>query len=459
MAPSESNAAPDAKNKSTRESHPALLPEVERTMRLSIYEGALTTVFLNWISGSVLTGYMQFHGASVMEMALVGSVPALAQSSAPFAAWIQSVYPKPKPLTIALSSIGRGLWLLPALWPLLSLPRESIPFYTILLMVCSFFFQHAGGAVWSAWMGNVVPAARRGRYFGTRNSILGVVGLVGNIAVGLFLDHVPPPLNYQLTFVMGVLLAFAAINLFRFHHVPPMAPAPMDFKEVFTVPLKDPNFRRLLVFVTYWQATVLLAAAFVYPYIQDGHLKMSFTVIALYQAIAAITTLIMGPFWGRVADKVGNKAVLSITTVIAGFFLPMTWILTTPGNPTMLFVSGIVDGIAWSAINPAIFNLSLATAPKQNRIAYLGILSLFTGVSGFLGGVLSAPLLSVFEYTECMIGDFHWTPYHTLFFVSAMMRSMAWILIKPVNETHAWRTRDLIRQAVPTRFVHFFWRA
>ncbi|MEO8376077.1 MAG: MFS transporter [Candidatus Sumerlaeota bacterium] len=427
------------------------------TMRLSKVEGSLTTVFLNWTSGSVLTGYMQFHDASTMDLALVGSIPALAQASAPFAAWIQSFYPHPKKLTIIFALIGRTMWLLPALWPMFSLPKEAIPGYTILLMLVSFFFLQACGVVWTAWMGGVVPRRIRGSYFGQRTAILGMIGLCANLLAGIFLDHVGAPLNYQVIFFIGVVCALLATNLYRFHWQPPMVASPVRLYEVIRKPLRDPNLRRLLVFVAYWQASVLLGATFVYPYFQKGHLHMTFTQIGIYQAIAATCSMIFGPMWGRVADRFGNKSVLSITTVIAGLFLPISWMFIPPGNPNMLYLNGIIDALAWSAINPAIFNLSLATAPPKERIAYISVINLCTGLSGFVGGILSAPLLETFEMTHCTIFDFEWTKYHTLFAVSACLRSCAWILLKRVNETHSWRTRDVIMAAIP-RFANFVWR-
>ncbi|MCC6547705.1 MFS transporter [Candidatus Sumerlaeota bacterium] len=426
------------------------------TMRLSIFEGSFTIVFLNWISGSVITGYMQYHNASTLELALVSSIPALAQASAPVAAWIQSFYPHPKKLTILLAAIGRVMWLLPALWPFFSLPADAIPTYTIILMVASFFFLQACGAVWTAWMGGVVPRRMRGSYFGRRTAILGMVGLVANLLAGVFLDHVGAPHNYQVIFFVGVICALVATNMFRFHWQPPVVAAPIRLHEVIRKPFRDPNMRRLLVFVAYWQASVLLGATFVYPYFQKGHLHMTFTQIGIYQAIAATCSLILGPVWGRVADRFGNKSVLSITTFIAGSFLPLSWIIIIPGRPGLLYVNAIIDAIAWSAINPAIFNLSLATAPSKDRIAYISVISMCTGLSGFAGGLLSAPLLEAFKATHCMIGGFEWTQYHTLFAVSACLRSSAWIFLKRVHETRAWRTRDLIMAALP-RLPNFFW--
>src|SRR5690606_6932049 len=64
---------------------------VKRTMRLSIIEGGLVQVLLNWTSGSVLVGYLFSLGATSTHIALVGSVPFLAQVASPFGAWAAEV--------------------------------------------------------------------------------------------------------------------------------------------------------------------------------------------------------------------------------------------------------------------------------------------------------------------------------------------------------------------------------
>ncbi len=424
---------------------------------MSIYEGGLTTIFLMWTSGAVLAGYMLYLGANAFQLAMVASIPLLAQVAAPIGSWIMGMWPRPKLLTIVSAFIGRVVWFFPALMLLLPIPEGYYPLLVIAVMAVSFLFQSIAGPIWATWMGEVVPEDTRGSYFGFRGGVCSIVGFLAMLAAGLFLDHVEPPWNYSLVLAGAVFAAFGGIAFYGKQHVPPMHTVRMGLREVFARPLGDQNFRRFMIFLTYWQASVFLAAAFVYPFFLD-HLQLSFSQIAIYQSIAAITTLVLARRWGKVADRVGNKAVLAITTFIAGSALPLCWMLARPGDPTMIFISGFIDGLAWSAIGPAIFNLSLVTAPGKYRGAYLGVLACISGIAGFLGGMLSAPLLNLFALTEFRIPGFHWSAYHTLFLVSAIFRTQAWRFIQPVKETRSWKTRDVLRAARSFRFLGFFWR-
>ena len=166
---------------------------IKRTLRLSVIEGSLTQTFLNWTTGSVLVGYMLHYGAGPTELGLVASVPLLAQSSSPFAAWLAGFLTRLKWLTLSIALLGRGLWILAAFLPQFGLAPGSELMFLVGLVAVSSFFQASLGSLWTGWMGNVVPEQRRGRYFGFRTGVVGVVGMLSNFAAGWVLDRVAAP--------------------------------------------------------------------------------------------------------------------------------------------------------------------------------------------------------------------------------------------------------------------------
>ena len=433
--------------------------KIRDTLRLSIIEGGFAQAFINWTTGSVLIGYMIFLGASPTELGLVASVPLLAQSVSPFVAYLTRWFGSRKIPTAVLATIGRGLWLLAAVLPQLGIPDAARPAFMVALVLVSSVFQAGAGTLWTAWMSDVVPFERRGRYFGRRTGIVGAVGMLANLAAGWFLDRVAAPLNFQIVLLVSVVCAGIAIYLYFLHYEPPITKSTLTFSDTFRQPLKEPNFRRFLVFAVYWQFSVLIAAPFVFPYFLEA-LQLSFTQIAIWSVIASCTALFTTIFWGRIADRAGNKAVLAIGTFLAGFALPVCWILAgLTGNLTYIWVSAIFDAFAWGAIGPAIFNLMLVSAPQANRVAFVAMYSLVTGVAGFLGGVLSGPLLILFQQLEFRAFGVQWTGFHWLFVVSGVARMQAWRFLRRVQETNSWRTRDLLRKArFGWRGIGFPWR-
>jgi hypothetical protein len=47
----------------------------------------------------------------------------------------------------------------------------------------------AGGAAWLSWMSDLIPIERRGRYFGIRNAVIGVIGMAAGFAAPFFAAH------------------------------------------------------------------------------------------------------------------------------------------------------------------------------------------------------------------------------------------------------------------------------
>lgn len=430
-------------------------PAIARTLKLSVIEGALTQIFLNWTTGSVLIGYMLLFGATATELGLVASMPLLAQCVSPLAAYLAERSGSRKLLTVLLALIGRSVWVVAALIPQLGIPTAWRASFIVALMLVSSIFQAAAGTLWAAWMGEVVPEKSRGRYFGQRTGIVGVVGMLANLAAGYFLDVIEAPLSFQLVLVVAVLCALAGIASYLGHYDPPKVGERLSFQATFQAPFGEPNFRRFLVFAIYWQFAVLIAAPFVFPYFIE-QLKMSFTQIAIWSIIASSSALVTTSLWGRVADRYGNKAVLAIGTFVAGVGLPGNWILAgLTGQLGFIWASAVCDAIAWGAIGPAIFNLALASAPQQGRVAYIAMYSAVSGLAGFVGGLISGPLLTLFGALETPL----WSRYHWLFVLSGLLRASAWLPLRRVKETNAWRTRDVLRALrFGSRSLGFPWR-
>lgn len=403
-----------------------------RTMRLSVSEGALTQLFLNWTTGAVLTGYLLHLDASAATLALVAAVPLLGQVTGPFAALLAARRGARKRLTVLFGLIGHGLWLLAALMPQLGVPLAWQPAALVTLVLVSSAFQSPKGVLWSSWMTDVVPLSRRGRYFGLRNGVLGVVGMLGNLAAGVLLDHIASPVDFQLVLGVGVVCSLTGVVLLALQDEPPMERVTTSLRATLTEPWRDANFKRVLTFGSYWAMVVMLAGPFVFPYFLR-ELGLSFTMVGLWTALASTCALLTSWWWGRVADHAGNKPVLRFCTVLAGVGLPGTWILAgVTGRLEFIWLSAVLDAVAWGGIGAAMFNLALGSAPRAQRTAFYATFSLATGVAGFLGGALSGPLLELLRARDAAPGG--WSAYHSLFAISGVLRALAWLLLARVRE-------------------------
>lgn len=437
------------------------LPEpTRRTMVNSIWEGMATQVFLVLTTSVLLIGYARELGARPEQQALIATLMPLAQCAGPLAAWFQRYVRSRIAIMFWVAGTGRALWVLAALLPLLAISPDTTILLLLVLVLVSSVMQAMVGPFWAALMGDVVDDQRRGRYFGLRNGLCAITGVAAMLLASYCVDHAPSPLvAYQIVFFVAALFAVLGAFLYLSHTEPVWKPTRMNLKQTVMMPLRDRNFRRFLTFGIYWNVSVQFGAVFVLPYF-GNHLQLTNVQQAIWFSIASALTLAFGPVWGQMVDRFGNKPTLMITTVLCGTVLPFTWMVAVPGTSVMAFVviAAVVDAFVWSAINASIFNLALATAPKDHRITYLSMFGLAAGLAGFAGGFAAKELFPYFEGIAFTIIGFQWTAYHWVFLISMAMRVCAWPLLKPVKESRAHNTYSAMKQIGRWLTNGFHWR-
>ncbi|MFC1852370.1 MFS transporter [candidate division CSSED10-310 bacterium] len=127
-------------------------------------------------------------------------------------------------------------------------------------------------------------------------------------------------------------------------------------------PVKDLNFRTLLVFIALWNFAVNMAGPFFIIYMMK-RLELSLSFISILTVTSQITTLYFLRIWGKLADRYSNKSVLGVScplflvAVIGWTFttMPEKHLLTVP----LLFLIQIITGMALAGVNIASVNIAL----------------------------------------------------------------------------------------------------
>lgn len=412
---------------------PVTRRQVRHTMRWAVVEGSLAQAFLNATTGGVLVGFMLELGATPTELALVAAVPQLSQLASPLAAFLAAALGRRKWLTLAMGLGSRLTWLAAAAVPLVAMPDGARPWAIVAVALVASLFLAAQNTLWTAWMGDVVPERERGRTFGLRTGVMGVVGTAANLAVGAFLDAVAAPMSFQVALVAAVVVGLLGVAVYAVQVDPPTPVERVRWRELLVVPWRDLAFRRYLRFTFYWNFVVMLSGPFVTPFLLDA-LGMTFTQVAFASALTALTALVSTPLWGRVADRIGHRPVLALGTVLVGLLLPAGWILAgLTGQLGWIWATAVADAIAWGPVRLAAFNLALASAPRANRVVFVAMYALGTGAAGFLGAASSGPLLVGLTRLEGTWLAAPWSGYTALFAIAAVLRLQAWWFLRPLG--------------------------
>ncbi|SDF43635.1 Major Facilitator Superfamily protein [Thermus arciformis] len=371
--------------------------EPDRSLRLAIWEGALSVLFLSWSTGVILTGYALALGASPQALALLGGLPFLAQLLAPLALFLGG---SRKSWSLRLNLLSRSLFL-----PAILAPFLPEAYWVPSLLVFAGISQLLAapvGVLWLSWMADLVPEEKRGRYFGLRNALLGLVATLGNLLGGAVADHLPPPTGYQAVLLLGVALGLLALLLLRLQAEPPPPAGPAPLPTLLSA-WKDRSYRRYLSLVLGWYLAVMVGGPYVVPYfLEVGGLSM--TQVGLWTVLSAVSGLFFGPMWGRLADREGHGKVLFRAGLVAAL-MPLLWLSGSQAFPWPIWLAAVADALAWSGLNTALVNVVLARSPANLRSGYLALFWLALGLGGLLGSLLAG------QVARIPLGP---SPYHTL---------------------------------------------
>ncbi len=426
--------------------------EVLRGLRWANWDAIFFTLYVALTSGAFLVGLARFLGANDLWLGIITAVPSLIGAIQFLTAYLADRVPSRRALVLRYALWSRLPWGLIALLPLMdaSLPRKEL--FTALLILSSVFGSFAAPA-FLAWLTDLVPPAHRGRYFGRRNMILGLVAAAAALPPALFLDQMvksgrfTTALGLTTLFGLGTLCLFLSLwSIARMPDVPrePSAQRGLHgFLAFYREPFRSPNFRYLLLFNTIFVFGQMFAGQFFTVYMLE-QIRMPYLMVQIAGLIAALSSSLGMPLWGYLADKFGNRPLLLLSGS-GVVFLPFLWFLTHPAHygwsvGVILFIQ-VVAGFLWAGVGLTQFNLNVAVAPPEQRALYMGALSAMVAVASGLANLLSG---AVMEWLKPYVPD----PirFFVLFGMAALFRLLALPWLARVHEAEGLPTRYVVRQ-------------
>jgi MFS family permease len=154
------------------------------------------------------------------------------------------------------------------------------------------------------------------------------------------------------------------------------------------------------------------------------NLKMTFTQIALYAALAAMVAVLLNKPWGMMVDRFGSKPVI-VFCAFGISFVPMIWWIPRAGHLWVLIFEAIYSGALWTGFNLAAFNIPIANSPREGRTIYLAMFSVVTGLAFFASSVIGGALAENWRHVHWILGKQTIVNYHILFALSTVLRLLA----------------------------------
>lgn len=382
---------------------------VEEQNAWRLYNEVIWWGVMSGVAGTYLGVYVVRLGASAQLMGLLTALPALVTSlwSIPAGRIVEGQRHR-APILLGAAALQRGGYLLVALMPFATFLRQAdtLVLLAALVTLPTVLFNVA----FTTLLADVVPPDKRARVISIRSLLLTIISTATSLLGGWVLDHILFPYNYQLLFAVAAIASLLSLPHLRRLQVADAEPATLSptrvrFRDRWRGTVRQfsrqSNFWRFAggTFFFYWGLYLPIP---LYNLYRVRELGASDAWIGLLTVAFNLSSLLPYVFWGRQAEKRGNRWVLLVST--AGLSLYPTLTGLSPLVEPLLFAS-VWGGLFGPGFNLAVFNALLENTPADHRPSYIGLHTTLINVAAFLAPLLGSALAETWGVRAVLIAS------------------------------------------------------
>jgi MFS family permease len=453
--------------------------QVQRGMNLVIGDGLAAEAMTTLTSGTFLTAMVLLLNANNFQIGLLAGLPTITNVFQLLSVWLVRRFNNRRSVTVISSLLARTPLLIIGL---LILVFKSIPVETVIfILFFHYFFGSVAGPCWNAWMKDLVPERSLGDYFSRRTSYTQILNIILGLLTAFIVDYtknhrITAELNvYAGLFIAGGMAGIISALCLSATPEPLARRTAGNILNILQRPLRDQNFRHLLIFNSAWVFAINIATPFFVVFMMK-QMGLSITYIIGYNIISQICSILTVRMWGRFADNYSNKTIIAICAPL--------YILTLVGwcyvgiythaymNLFLLLVIHAGMGISNAGINLSLTNISLKLSPSEESVVYLStkniITALFSFIAPLIGGYLADFFSSRSISVHAQYKGPHWQKvihllelheWNFLFLIAAVLAFIAVELLVQVKETGEVEkdvVKKMIRSNIKSNLKEYF---
>ena len=399
-------------------------PVVERSLRHSLFDGITYSVMTGAAEG-YFSAFAILLKATTAQIGLLASLPPLLASFMQlFSAWLGRRTGHRKQI-IVFGALVQASTLVPlTLLPLL-FPDDAV----LLLVICSIVYYagpNLGSPQWSSLMGDIVPEARRGRFFALRTQLASIASFFALITGGLILELFDSLHIAYWGFVAVFAIACGARFQSAYHlaqmYDPPGHVATLESPWHIDLwrGIRSTDLVPFSLFFASMQFAVGIASPFFALYMLRD-LQFSYAQFMMNSAASVLLQFLTLNRWGRLSDIFGNRLIL-ITTGASIVIMPSLWVVST--NYYYLLGVQCISGLVWAGFSLSASNFVFDLTPPARRATLMAAHNVLAALAVFIGAVIGGFLGTHLPNEITLFGTtFHWlSVLYGVFLASSLMR-------------------------------------
>ena len=257
--------------------------------------------------------------------------------------------------------------------------NPSITLWGVFLLL--FLFTFMGGVANVPFMdiwGKTISPDLRGRFFGYRQLVGGVLAILSGLVVKFVLNNskIAFPENYALLFLFAFILI--TISYFALGSVKELItevhkeqlPFYHFLREALNILRSDANYRKFIL-IQVLSGAIALSLPFFVLYAKDI-LKVKIGMIGIFLSAQMLGLILSNIIWGHLSDFLGSKKIIQLS-ILSGLSVPLFVLLLPRSSPNLFVILFVLLGffISGRVIGKNSFLLDIA--PTKDRPRYISI--------------------------------------------------------------------------------------
>lgn len=347
------------------------------------------------MSSTFVVGYAIYLGLSDRIIGLYVASKSIMCLIQILAASIYSKIGQSKKVTLGIYSLYRFFGAIPILIPFIS---QDITIRTILFIISILFYEIFGQIGYTPlvnWRMSILKEEDRAKFYATKNLIQNTLVMAVSLGAGVLLDKYTQSGNefkgFVILFSIIVIINIIDIYLRATTYKREVQENKVNIKETIKEPLKDKQFRKLLVFTSLYTLALNIGIQYLSLF-QLKYLGISYTYASILNVILALVNATFGLIWAKTYNNRGWKSIVvpMLVTYIAMFIL---LIYTTVDTTFILLVAFALYGIGESAYGLFDHNVIYESAQEKYKTVYLSINKTICGVVSVLVPIITSNIM------------------------------------------------------------------
>jgi len=438
--------------------------QLKAGLRLVIADGISAEAMVVFTSGTFLTAMAIHMGASNFQLGVLAALPTFTTIFQLFSIWLVQKFKNRRIITAICNFMARVPLIAIGVLPFLFTAGTSIEILIVML-----FFQHIfgdiAGASWNAWMKDMIPGSKLGSFFSHRSRMAQTLNVTLSLATALGLDYVKKHypsseiMVYHLLFLAGGMLGMISVILLLRTPEPEASRIDGNVLMLFSRPLKNKNFRNLLVFNSFWAFALNLATPFFAVFMMNT-MGLPVAYIIGLGIISQLSSIVSIKVWGRYSDRFSNKNIVAFCAPLYIACILAFAFAATPGNVhailALLVIIHVISGLSTAGINLALSNIGIKLAPNNEAIAYITAKNMFVALFSTLAPVVGG-LMADFFVSHRMVWNLHLSSigiadihiltlqgWNYFFIIGGILSLISLRLLKEVNEEGEIKNKRMV---------------